>query len=129
MVNRIRELRKRKNLTMKQLGEYLGMAENVVSRYETGKRQPDNEALVKFANFFNVSVGYLIGAEEPGGLPQTPRYVEESAPQYTDDEIRVIEIYRSLSQQGKEYILSQLNIATQVYTKNASVPVVGTEAG
>lgn len=129
MANRIRELRKQKNLTMKQLGEHLGMAENVVSRYETGKRQPDNEALVKFANFFNVSVGYLIGAEEPGGLPQTTRCVQESAPQYTDDEIRVIEIYRSLSQQGKEYILSQLNIATQVYTKNASVPVAGTEAG
>jgi len=32
--------------------------------WETGKRQPDNEMLLKIANYFNVSVDYLLGREE-----------------------------------------------------------------
>lgn len=46
MGNRIRELRKAKNMTLKDLGKILGVAESTVSQYETGKRQPDNETLL-----------------------------------------------------------------------------------
>lgn len=124
---RIRELRKQRNLTMKELGSLLGFSEVTVSQYETEKRQPNIEALIKLSNFFGVTVGYLLGVEDNeqlvASVPFSPRE------DYSEDEIRMVKIYRSLSQQGKEYILSQLNIATQVYTKNASVPVAGTEAG
>lgn len=64
MQNRIRELRKQKRITMKQLGDAVGLAENVVSRYETGKRQPDNDALIKLSEFFGVTIGYLLGVEQ-----------------------------------------------------------------
>lgn len=63
MVNRIRELRKEKNLTMKQLGDKLGFSEVTISQYETGKREPNHESLIKFARFFNVTVGYLLCVE------------------------------------------------------------------
>ena len=61
--NRIRELRKAKNMTLKDLGKILGVAESTVSQYETGKRQPDNETLLKLGEFFGVPVGYLLGSE------------------------------------------------------------------
>lgn len=64
MGNRIRELRKTMGLTMKQLGEELGVAESTVSHYETGRRQLDNETLLKLGEFFGVTVGYLLGVEE-----------------------------------------------------------------
>lgn len=64
MGNRIRELRKAKGLTMKQLGEVLDLAESTISQYETGKRQMDNETLLKLGEFFDVSVGYILGAED-----------------------------------------------------------------
>ncbi|MCI1965859.1 MAG: helix-turn-helix domain-containing protein [Oscillospiraceae bacterium] len=60
-MNRLRELRREKGLTMKQLGNFFGLAESTISQYETGKRQPDNEALVKFANYFDVTIDYLLG--------------------------------------------------------------------
>ena len=60
-MNRIRELRKKKNLTMKDLGDAIGVAESTVSLYETGKRQPDQETLLLLANFFHVSLDYLVG--------------------------------------------------------------------
>ena len=63
MQNRIRELRKARNLTMKQLGGMLGLAESTVSQYETGKRQPDNETLLVLGEIFGVTVGYLLGVE------------------------------------------------------------------
>lgn len=63
MENRIRELRKARHMTMKQLGAVFGIAESTISQYETGKRQPDNETLLKLGEFFNVSVDYLLGRE------------------------------------------------------------------
>lgn len=64
MGNRIRELRKQRGITMKQLGEVVDLAESTISQYETGKRQPDNETLLRLSEFFSVTVGYLLGAEE-----------------------------------------------------------------
>jgi transcriptional regulator with XRE-family HTH domain len=49
---------------MKQFGNIFGLAESTISQYETGKRQPDNETLLKFANFFHVSTDYLLGNEQ-----------------------------------------------------------------
>ena len=51
-------------LTMKQLGEELGVAESTISHYETGRRQLDNETLLKLGEFFGVTVGYLLGVED-----------------------------------------------------------------
>lgn len=52
---KLRELRKRTGITMKDLGEAIGLAESTISHYETGKRQPDYETLLKFGEFFGVS--------------------------------------------------------------------------
>jgi transcriptional regulator with XRE-family HTH domain len=64
MKNRIREMRKSRNMTMKQLGVVVDLAESTISQYETGKREPDNETLLKLGEFFGVPVGYLLGSEE-----------------------------------------------------------------
>ena len=62
MQNRIRELRKQHKITMKQLGEVIGVAESTISQYETGKREPDNETLLRLGEYFGVSVDCLLGA-------------------------------------------------------------------
>lgn len=64
MTNRIREVRKAHKMTMKQLGAEIGLAESTISQYETGKREPDNETLLRIGEIFGVTVGYLLGAEE-----------------------------------------------------------------
>lgn len=60
-MNNIRELRKNKNLTMKELGAILGVSESTISLYETGKRQPDYDILCNIADYFDTSVDYLLG--------------------------------------------------------------------
>ena len=61
---RLRDLRKRCDLTMKEFGARFGLAESTISQYETGKRQPDYEQLLKFSEYFGVSVDYLLGNDE-----------------------------------------------------------------
>ena len=61
MKNRIKELRQKNNLTLKELGQKVGLATNTISRYETGKREPKLETWQKLADYFNVSVSYLQG--------------------------------------------------------------------
>ncbi len=60
-MERIKELRKEKVITMKRLGEIIGVSEGAVSQYENGKRQPDYDILKKIADFFNVTTDYLLG--------------------------------------------------------------------
>lgn len=61
---RIKELRKKEKITAKQLGETIGVAESTMSLYENGKREPDHDTLIKLADFFDVSVDYLLGRSD-----------------------------------------------------------------
>lgn len=53
--NRIREIRKQHGMSMKELGNVLGVAESTVSQYERGQRQPNNEILLKLAEYYNTT--------------------------------------------------------------------------
>lgn len=70
MMETLRLLRKEKHLTLKQLGELVGVAESTMSQYETGKRQPDYRTLVKLAGIFGVSTDYLLRGD-PQEQPDT----------------------------------------------------------
>lgn len=59
----LRTLRKARGLTLKQLGELVGVSEASVSQYENEKRQPDNEMLLKLAEALDTSVSELLGEE------------------------------------------------------------------
>ena len=58
---RLKELRKSKNISQLKLALDLNMNQNSISRYETGEREADYETLIKFADYFNVSLDYLLG--------------------------------------------------------------------
>ena len=69
---RLKQLRQDAGLTMKKLGAKLGVAESTVSLYESGKRTPDVETVKRIAEYFNVSVDYLLGLtdEKEGPLAE-----------------------------------------------------------
>lgn len=62
---RIRELRTKKGLEQKELADILKVHKGTISNWENDKRNPDNEMLSKIADFFSVSVDYLLGRENP----------------------------------------------------------------
>ena len=57
----LKELRDEKNLTQQELANELGVARMTINFYESNRRTPDIHFAVKAANYFNVSVDYLVG--------------------------------------------------------------------
>ena len=57
---RLKYLREQKKLSQLKLAMDLNMNQNSISRYETGARQADYATLIKFADYFNVSIDYLL---------------------------------------------------------------------
>ena len=58
---RLKELRKKKGISQLRLATDLNTTQNTISRYETGEREPGIGELIKLADYFHVSVDYLIG--------------------------------------------------------------------
>ena len=61
--NRLKTLREEHTLLQKELAKKLGLTQQTISLYESNKREPDIKTLKKIANFFEVSVDYLIENE------------------------------------------------------------------
>ncbi|MDO5298491.1 MAG: helix-turn-helix transcriptional regulator [Clostridia bacterium] len=61
MYKRIRELREDRDLTQKRMGEILSCSQRVYSNYERGELDIPTEILIKLANYYDVSVDYILG--------------------------------------------------------------------
>ena len=57
---RLKELREEYDYKQEHLAQLLGVKQNAYSQYETGKRQVPLDALIKLAQFYDVSVDYLL---------------------------------------------------------------------
>ena len=57
---KLKFLREQANLSQSEFSKIFNISQNTYSNYETGKTQPDLELLSKFADFYNVSLDYLI---------------------------------------------------------------------
>ena len=56
----LRNIREDNDITQQTIAEYLGVTQNTYSQYETGKISLIDETLIKLANYYNVSVDYLM---------------------------------------------------------------------
>lgn len=60
MENNLRKLRKERGLTQIALQMQTGIEQALLSKYETGERIPPTETLLILADFYNVSLDYLL---------------------------------------------------------------------
>ena len=60
---RIRELREDRDLTQTALADYLGVRQTTYSKYELGRIEVPVEVLIKLADYYRVSLDYLVGRE------------------------------------------------------------------
>jgi transcriptional regulator with XRE-family HTH domain len=61
MLIRIKELRLERKMKQAELAKIIGVSQNTLSYWERGEYKPDNAALQKLADFFLVSIDYLLG--------------------------------------------------------------------
>ena len=75
---RLKELRKKKGLTLEELAKEIGVTKATISRWESGERGLKISQLQKLADYFNVSVGYLLGnTDMPRDIVKNYNYKQE----------------------------------------------------
>jgi len=95
---RLALLRKEKGLTQEELAQALNITRSALSLYEIGKRDPDTETLRKIAEFFNVTVDFLLGRTDI-------RNPEEKIKQAISDDPELLEFWEVLSQRDDLQLL------------------------
>ena len=100
----LKELRKSKNLTQYELANMLQISQAAIACYENGTREPHIQSLIAYANLFECSVDYLIGREDDFGNIT----IKNAAPALSDEERRLLEMYRSLPRYLQESAYAEL---------------------
>lgn len=99
--NTLKNLREANNVTQEQLAEHLKVTRPTIAGYETKSRQPDYERLQKIADFFHVSIDYLIrGMDDVKLTPMKENIV--------DQEVKMA--YKNLSLESKQDVLKYINL-------------------
>lgn len=84
-MNRLKELRKEKKITQEELAQEIGVSKITILRWENGERQIKPEKAQQLADYFGVSVGYLLGYEEAKTLENILKDAEEYLEMTEDD--------------------------------------------
>ncbi|SEJ18308.1 Transcriptional regulator, contains XRE-family HTH domain [Propionispira arboris] len=91
---RLKELRLRQNLNQKDIAKYINKTTQAYSLYERGERDPDSATLILLADFFDVSLDYLLGRTDQS-KPTIPP-VEKASGDLPQEALDRIEEFKDL---------------------------------
>ena len=77
MSERIKKIRKQKGLSQTELGERIGVSQQVITNYERGIREPSIEMLLKISGALNISIENLIGEKPIKPNDETSRALQK----------------------------------------------------
>lgn len=92
------ELRKKRGLTQQQLGDIVGVGKVTISRYENNCREADYQTLIRLAQYFDVSIDYLLGRiSTPQPWTDPPRHIriddmDEERARKVEDYVRLLKL-------------------------------------
>lgn len=117
----IRDARIKKGYTQEQLGEIMGVQKSAIAKWENGRVvNIKRDKLKKLAEVLSIPPYELVAPDS---------IVSNSEQNLSSDELQLLDMYRQLNDQGKEYVLQTVTMATHVYTKNDSSSNVENSAG
>lgn len=84
------ELRTKKHLSQAKLADQLGLSAGTIGMYENGSRMPSREAQEKLADFFNVSLDYLMGRDSKSIYYLNPDTAAVAQDIFDDPDMRIL---------------------------------------
>lgn len=69
---RLKQLRTNKNMSQEELGRMIGLTQSIIAHYEANRKQPGNHNTQQIADYFHVSVDYLLGRSDSLQWPSDP---------------------------------------------------------
>lgn len=107
-MNRLQELRMKKGYSQADVARILNVTQQAYSRYERGDHELGYAAIIKLADFFQVSVDYLLGrSDDLGAVP-----IQSDTPAFSAEEIELVRLYRLLSPQLRKMAFDTLRLWT-----------------
>lgn len=108
----VKKLRMQKNITQSQLAEILSVGRSTIAGYETKGKQPDYDKLEKLADYFNVTIDYLLGYSNDiylnnSALENNAQYKEEIIS--IDDEL--ITLINKLENENYKFMCNKIELS------------------
>ena len=97
--NILSDLRNKAKITQQELANVLGISRGTIGMYEIGKRDPDTETLKKIAQYFNVSIDYLLGNSNDKNIDESK--ISEIDKKLIDD---ITSLDDDLKKEAEKYI-------------------------
>lgn len=94
---RLKEVRQQHKMTQRQVAEMLGIPVRTYQNYERGVNDPDTDVLLELADYFDVTVDYLVGYSN---------IAHATSISLTADESHLIDTYRTLDEPGKKAVIT-----------------------
>lgn len=115
---RLKALRQERNLTQENFANIFYLNKSSISKYEKDKNLPENQLLIKIADFFGVSVDYLLcRTDQPKLLPSNPRPLnaEEFINSYvfSQEEAEAFAAYFAFPDEVKREVLDYIRFKQQ----------------
>lgn len=98
---RLRTLREEKNITQEELGKILGTSHVTIGRYENGERIPKLDILIDLANYFDVSLDYLLFRSNKKEVT-SDKDESNNLAFLNNKKLTIIEDYSKLNEEGKK---------------------------
>jgi transcriptional regulator with XRE-family HTH domain len=116
--NKIREFRKKKNLTQKELGDKIGMKHNTISGYENGSSSPEQDTLFKLAHVLDVRVDEFFPPRTGEDSLETVLTKNENL-DFEDTVFlkQLIDKVNSLSGEEREKFMDSIRFAVEYFNK------------
>lgn len=101
---RLKELRLNKGLSQQKVADFLGVSQQAYANYESGKRKPEYDLIVKLSNFFGTTTDYLLGNTDIKKAPST-----KDEGQISDEDLKIAlfhgasDVTDEMWEEAKEY--------------------------
>ncbi|MEG1982054.1 MAG: helix-turn-helix transcriptional regulator [Clostridia bacterium] len=106
----LKELRKKEGLSQVDLAEKLGFSKSLVGLYETGGRKPSFEALETVADYFNVSIDYLMGKDDKSIYYLDPNTAQIAQEVFERPQMKILfDASRKVSPEDLDLIIKMLD--------------------
>lgn len=114
MAKRIKERRILIGLTQEELGEKLGLQKSAIAKYENGRVENIKRSIIaNMAKILECSPAYLMGWEDA----PLPDVLEHTSPLNPKEELLLTD-FRTLNEQGQDYILQTMDMVKDKYKKS-----------
>ena len=106
----LRELRTNRSLPQAELAKNLGVSFGLIGMYESGRRKPSYEMLEAIADYFNVSIDYLMGKDEKSVYYLDPDSAAIAQEVHSRPELKLLfDATRKISPEDLEFIISMVD--------------------